>query len=531
MGASGLSPRDACATTANDQARSYPARSMLCLAVLALLVIAVFGRLKLVITKEPICENPCKGTSCRNAVVHHGLHKGVWTTARSTKDRCKCVCVKVPAHGKTTDYEVTRALKHNGRWARMTMGRRSSSHSKSPTVQQLPSPGVYTPDSGSSAIASQPMCALHVTSFLDAALAGCRLAKGHPRREQQRAAHRVAHSDTSRMDIVLLTCTRVKLLALVLRSIEAIAPPDRIRLQIWVDTPETNRERRHPVLSLVHAVDRNRVWPSVKVVVFERHMGTRAMWLTALSIRRPQLILEDDVVLLPGAFQWYMWSIEVMSTRHDIFGSSFHRQTQVALVDRGGTGDAKLDSAVPYTYPMVGSHGFMLSMHVYDAFFALLHTRKEKDLYSPDLDGFISTKWYRDFKRQNKSEERMWTQEMVLFAFRNNKTALYPATDGSFAVHCAKKNAEDTVRGKWPCNDWPVFSSSTWVPPVFNQSRISTLDWGATCLGHCRPTVKVVRRTTERGPLLTKLRGEIAALKSSWDYSKWNHSWDLTRYF
>jgi hypothetical protein len=423
---------------------------------------------------------------------------------------------QVPAGGKITDDRLTRALKSYGRRARTNKGRRSSSRGKK--VQQLPSPNIDTISESSltlqsSPTASPPVCALGVTSALEATLAGCRLARWRLRHKQQPTKHRSTNGNADRMHIVLLTCTRVKLLTLVLRSIESIAAPSRIRLQIWVDKPENATVERKPVLSLVHAIDSNHVWPGVKVIVFERHMGTRALWLTALSIRRPQLILEDDVVLLPGAFQWYTWSIKVMSTRHDIFGSSFHRQTQVALVHKA---TAQLDSAVPYTYPMVGSHGFMLSMGAHDAFFTLLHTRKPKDLYSSDLEGFISTTWYRDLLRQNRSAERMWTQEMVLFAYKNNKTTLYPPTDDAFAVHCAKRHTDDQVSGKWPCVDTvpPLFSRSDWVPPVFNWSGISTLDWGATCLRHCRPTRSQNNSIPKIGPLLTKLRGEINALKS-----------------
>ena len=431
----------------------------------------------------------------------------------------------VPAGGKTTDDRLTRALKSYGRrrgslrvLERLSViahGNRRRSSSRGEKVQQLPS---HNPNSSltlqASPSASPPVCALGVTSALEATLAGCHLARWRLRRKQQLAGRRAAHGDADRMHIVLLTCTRVKLLTLVLRSIESIAAPSRIRLQIWVDKPESTTVERRSVLSLVHAIDSNHVWPGLKVIVFERHMGTRALWLTALSIRRPQLILEDDVVLLPGAYQWYMWSIKVMSTRHDIFGSSFHKQTQVALVQKA---TSQFDSAVPYTYPMVGSHGFMLSMDAHDAFFTLLHTRKQKDLYSSDLEGFISTTWYRNLLRQNRSKEQMWTQEMILFAFKNNKTTLYPPTDDAFAVHCAKRHTDDQVSGKWPCVDLvrPLFSRSDWAPPVFNWSGISTLDWGATCLRHCRPTRSQNNTTPKIGPLLTKLRGEINALKKA----------------
>ena len=227
-------------------------------------------------------------------------------------------------------------------------------------------------------------------------MAGCRLARWRLRRKQQLAGRRAGHGDADRMHIVLLTCTRVKLLTLVLRSIESIAAPSRIRLQIWVDKPESTTVQRTSVLSLVHAIDSNHVWPGLKVIVFERHMGTRALWLTALSIRRPQLILEDDVVLLPGAYQWYMWSIKVMSTRHDIFGSSFHtsrprlrlcrrprRSLTLPYLTRIRWSD-RMGSCFPWMHMTPSSHCSTPA------------NRRTIPVYSSDLEGFISTTWYRN---------------------------------------------------------------------------------------------------------------------------------------
>ena len=102
--------------------------------------------------------------------------------------------------------------------------------------------------------------------------------------------------------VLILACTRMSLLRAVLDAVAAAAPLDLIRLRVWVDKPEKKVERREPVLQLLRSLP-HRGYPvrSVETTVFERHQGTRALWLTALSLPSPLVVVEDDVALLPGA--------------------------------------------------------------------------------------------------------------------------------------------------------------------------------------------------------------------------------------
>lgn len=274
-------------------------------------------------------------------------------------------------------------------------------------------------------------------------------------------------------NVIVLTCARVDLLNQTLNSIAQTLPPERTNLWIWVDRPKHRSERHRATL---HYLRRLHVWypvPRVEIKVLEEHLGTRAMWLNALAIRRPQLVLEDDVMLLSRADEWYEWAFRAMDSDRRILGASFVGQSTVAKVGS----HRRLHSKVPFTYPMVGSHGFALSPHAYDAFFRVLQTRKPESLLVP---GLITTAWYRELKAQHLEDERMWTQEMVAFAYHHNMTTLYPPTALPFSVHCARDHGIDRSR----CHDRyaarPVDQTAMWDP-----ARVRALSWDAKCVRNC----------------------------------------------
>ena len=96
---------------------------------------------------------------------------------------------------------------------------------------------------------------------------------------------------------------RVHLLNIVLSAIGHSFGRDA-RTHIWIDY-DVNWPNLHRV------VETARRYTSAspehrRVVTFQRHLGTRATWLSALSmaIQRLLIVLEDDVVLRPDVRQW-----------------------------------------------------------------------------------------------------------------------------------------------------------------------------------------------------------------------------------
>lgn len=42
-------------------------------------------------------------------------------------------------------------------------------------------------------------------------------------------------------------------------------------------------------------------------------------------------------------------------------------------------------------------------------------------------------------------KERMWTQEMIAFAVKYNRTTLYPPSNSPAAIHCSSDHAVDSI--------------------------------------------------------------------------------------
>ena len=123
---------------------------------------------------------------------------------------------------------------------------------------------------------------------------------------------------TFAFDVVVLTSTRTALLRLVLASVARHVGPAARAVHVWIDRPApkevdaVERRRRkaggkplppgvsaeNATFAATHAaLAPFRGSLPLRVLAFERHQGTRAVWLTALSREEPTLVLEDDVVV------------------------------------------------------------------------------------------------------------------------------------------------------------------------------------------------------------------------------------------
>ena len=199
--------------------------------------------------------------------------------------------------------------------------------------------------------------------------------------------------------VLVLTASRVHLLEQTLKRVVEVGPPDRTNCKVWIDMPKGSDggHSRKQTIKVARGFARNTPLVDFEVVVMQAHVGTRAMWLSGLSLTPPHVILEDDVFLLPGAFIWYKWSLHVMRNQTTILGSSFQRQTHIAWTD---SPIKEIDISYPYLYPLVGSHGFLLSPHHADVFTDQLATRASSKL---DIDGLKATEWYHEFKAAHQA--------------------------------------------------------------------------------------------------------------------------------
>lgn len=238
--------------------------------------------------------------------------------------------------------------------------------------------------------------------------------------------------------VTILSCNRLQLLKLVVKSVLTHFPVQRTKIRLWIDHPKHQLPSRDHATNVRNYTQYLHRQHNVDVILFAKHMGTRTMWLTALSLLHPHLILEDDVVVLQGAPAYYLWSLRMLRKNLDILGSSFSAQTTVVVPGS----DATLASTEPYTYPLVGSHGFMISPTARDSFLRHLQTRANCTLL---IKNCVTTIWYKHFVKTRQIEDRMWTQEMVAFANQYNLTTLYPPTVSPLTLHCASAHARDLI--------------------------------------------------------------------------------------
>lgn len=294
-------------------------------------------------------------------------------------------------------------------------------------------------------------------------------------------------------DVAVLAADRVHLLMKVLSAIEHTFGRDA-RTHVWIDHNE-NRPNLHRVVEIARryadASPEHR-----RVVTFQRHLGTRAMWLSVLSmaIQRPLVVLEDDVVLRPDAKQWWKFCVDRFEDPR-LFACSFTSQTTVATLN---SKIGKIRYSTPFLYPLLSSHGFMISPKHARVFVDQLRTRNSSRLY---IDSLITTRWFREFERKGLTSERMWTQEAVAYSYHENVTTLFPPSGHSFATHCSHDHASDRLAAKCLKRRGP--DAPFQVRP---DVALPELSWSAVCIKHCKqnsprstPTKRRVRRHETRG--------------------------------
>ena len=103
--------------------------------------------------------------------------------------------------------------------------------------------------------------------------------------------------------VLVLASSRVHLLEQALGAVFRWGPANRTNVTVWIDlNQKRSAVKQSHVVHVVHECVR-RAQQKYEVVVFQRHAGTRLMWLAALHLPGPLLILEDDVVVQEGAYQ------------------------------------------------------------------------------------------------------------------------------------------------------------------------------------------------------------------------------------
>ena len=153
----------------------------------------------------------------------------------------------------------------------------------------------------------------------------------------------------------------------------------------------------------------------VRVVTFMRHMGTRSLWLTALSLVSHTLV-EDDVVLLPGR--------TIL-----LLGACYHAPQPLSCtvfcpgqIARLSAGTHRLrlspvDPTLPTSW-LARLHAFLMRTRASSA----ISSGADCELIISDLRSTVVEK----LPREEQGAGEHVDAGMIAFAFHNNRTTLYP---------------------------------------------------------------------------------------------------------
>ena len=134
--------------------------------------------------------------------------------------------------------------------------------------------------------------------------------------------------------VLVLASSRVHLLEQTLGAVFRWGPANRTNVTVWIDLDQKSAVKRSHVVHVVLECE-SRAQQKYEVVVFQRHLSARSMWLAALHLPGPLLILEDDVVVQEGAYQWYRYALRAMAANPDITGASLPHAANHRRGNRG----------------------------------------------------------------------------------------------------------------------------------------------------------------------------------------------------
>ena len=114
--------------------------------------------------------------------------------------------------------------------------------------------------------------------------------------------------------IILITSNRFHTLQKNLKFIDHAFNNLNTRVTIFVDLPQrgfnTNLRNHVRNVSLQNE--------NMEVFISEKHIGTRSLWLSILSMKPPFLVLEDDVFVSENVHKWYSYCVRTMNQNKNI---------------------------------------------------------------------------------------------------------------------------------------------------------------------------------------------------------------------
>ena len=242
--------------------------------------------------------------------------------------------------------------------------------------------------------------------------------------------------------IIILTCNRAGALSKLLTSLLALRPlNDTFALDIWIDVDKKNRVDEKTL-----QVAQSFKWPfAVDVHVQQTHAGIYGQWIDTWRPRADSkelaLILEDDLIVSPFAWQWIKAAHAHYGT--DDFNMGYTLQSEKRNNAINGK-PINVKGTVAFYYRVMGSWGFVPHPKWWRDFQDWYHEKSKDASFKPYVKGIIMTQWFKNFEKKNTADS-MWTIWHIfftdmhkLYAVYNNLNQLTGTDSHNLCVHRAE---------------------------------------------------------------------------------------------
>lgn len=162
--------------------------------------------------------------------------------------------------------------------------------------------------------------------------------------------------------------------------------------------------------------------------------GLREAWLGAWPTPRGHaIILEDDVELSPGWYEWLQAAWRAYGGRTDLAGISLQRQTLVPM--KPSRHKTIVNGHMPFLYKLPGSIGFSPHPKRWAEFLRWVET-KDLDTFDAHVNGLVTSDWYGTLNKKS-----IWTQLFIRFCEERGLYTLYVTLPKSqtLAAHWREK--------------------------------------------------------------------------------------------
>jgi len=280
-----------------------------------------------------------------------------------------------------------------------------------------------------------------------------------PSESEQTTAAGIDADEEPTTRLIVLTMDRVTSLKRLLDSLEtANYGEDHVDLDIWID-----KRNDAPIHEGVLQAARDVKWKQGTKTIHKRteNAGLYQQWIYTWNITEETteaaVILEDDLQVSPGFYQWLRVARAAYAQDTDVAAFTLQRSTLRPRQIRG-VASGPLDISqehVVFKYRLLGTWGFAPERDEWVEFRSWFEEMKAKG-EKPYVDKLMTTDWYKSQEKDGFAPT-MWSQWWIKFVDeRNYFTVTAHLPDGSTLACNWREQGLHYSKVK-PSADFPIF--------------------------------------------------------------------------